>query len=40
MIDNSHIAPTPQIGSLLVACCRTICVYIVTDKQGKYQGWA
>ena len=26
MIDNGHIpvAPTPQIGSLLVACCRTI----------------
>ena len=25
MIDNGHIpvAPTPQIGSLLVTCCRT-----------------
>ena len=30
MIDNGHfpVAPSPQIGSLLVACCRTISLNI------------
>ena len=34
MIDNGHIpvAPTPQIGSLLVACCRTILAYMHCRK--------